>query len=117
MLARVTGLALAASALVAAWRDGARRREPLGSVAAVAASLYLLRRDAELAVYSIAALGMSIVGAPAPSMPRHALVAFPAFAAVGDRLGPRWTAVLTVAFAVMQIWFASAAFGLHPKAP
>ncbi len=90
----------------------------LGFVGLVlAASVALLRRDVELGVYSLAAVGLSIMGAPETSMPRHALMAFPAFALLGERLGRRGTIVLTIVFAAMQIWFVSVAFGAHPKAP
>ena len=84
---------------------------------ALLGAVLVLRRDLELGFYSIAAIAMSLAGAPAGSMPRHALVAFPAFALLGERLGRRWTVILAVTFALMQVWFASVAFGVQPKAP
>ena len=66
------------------------------------ASVLLLRRNLELGLYSVVAIGLSIVGAPVSSMPRHVLVAFPAFGLVADRLGPRWTLALAILFALVQ---------------
>ena len=80
-------------------------------------SVALIRRDLELGVYSVVAVGLSVMGAPETSMPRHALMAFPAFGLLGERLGRRGTIALTILFAVMQIWFVAVAFGAQPKAP
>lgn len=80
-------------------------------------SVALIRRDPELGVYSVVAVGLSVMGAPETSMPRHALMAFPAFGLLGERLGRRGTIALTILFAVMQIWFVAVAFGAQPKAP
>jgi hypothetical protein len=80
-------------------------------------SLALLRRDVELGVYSVTAIAMSVLGAPVSSMPRHTLVAFPAFAILARRLGRRGTVVATAVFAVLQAWFVVAAFGDGMMAP
>ncbi len=80
-------------------------------------SFALLRRDLELGIYSLVAVGLSIMGAPETSMPRHALMAFPAFGLLGERLGRRGTILLTLVFAALQLWFVAVAFGVHPKAP
>src|SRR5919107_3234356 len=69
------------------------------------AALLLVRRNAELGVYSVAAIAMTMLAAPVASMPRHALVAFPVFGYLALRLGQRATVVLAVLFAVMQVWF------------
>jgi hypothetical protein len=77
-------------------------------------SLLLVRRHPELAVYGLVAIALSIVGAPAHSTPRHSMVAFPAFAAIAERLGPRFTMVLAGLFAVGEFLFVDFAFGpLH----
>ncbi|HLX35634.1 MAG TPA: mannosyltransferase family protein [Candidatus Limnocylindrales bacterium] len=75
----------------------------IGTVAI--AGITLLRRRLELGVYSIVALGLSLIGAPVTSMPRHATVAFPAFGAVGEKLGHRGTLILAVVFGALQVWF------------
>jgi len=80
-------------------------------------SLLLLRRHTDLAVYGLTAIAMSLIGAPVSSMPRHAMVAIPAFAALSDRLGPKLSAVLLVVFAVGQIWFVNFAFAPGMRNP
>jgi hypothetical protein len=80
-------------------------------------SLVLLRRDLELGVYAVAAIGMSVLGAPVSSMPRHTLVAFPAFAILAQRLGRRGTVAAAAGFALLQVWFVAAAFGNGMMAP
>ncbi|HEX8939036.1 MAG TPA: mannosyltransferase family protein [Candidatus Limnocylindrales bacterium] len=82
-------------------------------------SLLVLRRDVELGVYALAVtlLG-ALPGGLIPSMPRYALLAFPAFAAISERLGRRGTVVLVLVFAVAQWFFVGWAFtGRHPLAP
>ena len=78
-------------------------------------SLLLLRRHPDMAIFGLVAIAMSLIGAPASSMPRHALVALPAFAALSDRLGPRLSAALFVAFAIAEVFFVNFAFapGVH----
>ena len=80
-------------------------------------SLLLLRRHMDMAVYGLAAIAMSLIGAPASSMPRHAMVAIPAFAALADRLGPKLSAVLLLIFAIGQIWFVNFAFAPITRNP
>ena len=81
------------------------------------ASLLLLRDHLDLGVYSLVAITLSLIGAPAGSMPRHAMVAFPAFAVIAQRLGPRWSFVAALAFALMEIAFVDFAFGPIHHAP
>lgn len=82
------------------------------------ASLLLARRNLELGAYSVIAIGLSILGAPVESMPRHALVAFPAFGLIANRLGPRWSAVLVIVFAALQANDVMLSFlGSQPFAP
>jgi Mannosyltransferase (PIG-V) len=83
-------------------------------LAMLVGSLLLVRRRPELGVYALVAIGLSIVGAPAHSTPRHAMVAFPAFAAIAERLGPRPSMVVAGLFAAGQFLFVDFAFGpLH----
>jgi hypothetical protein len=82
------------------------------------ASLALARRNLELGAYSAIAIGLSIIGAPVESMPRHALVAFPAFGLIASRLGPRRSLVLAIVFAALQANYVMLAFlGPQPYAP
>ena len=82
------------------------------------ASILLARRNLELGSYSVVAIGLSIIGAPVESMPRHALVAFPAFGLIASRLGTRWSAVLVIVFAALQANYVMLAFlGPQPYAP
>jgi hypothetical protein len=83
----------------------------------IGASVLLLRRHAELGTYCVAAIAMSIVGAPIASMPRHAMMAFPAFGYLATRLGRRPSLVVLVAFALLQIAFVAAVFGPAREAP
>jgi len=80
-------------------------------------SLLLLRRRPDLGLYALAAIGMSLVGAPAHSMPRHSMVAFPAFAAIAERLGPRLALVVAGLFAVGEFLFVDFAFGPLRRPP
>ena len=80
-------------------------------------SALLLRRQPQLALYGIIAIAMSLLGAPASSMPRHAMVAVPAFAALALRLGSRLSAVVAIAFAIGQIVFVGFAFGSIHRPP
>jgi hypothetical protein len=51
-------------------------------------------------------------------MPRHAMVAFPAFGLIADRLGPKRSAFLLIAFAAIQANYVILAFvGPQPFAP
>jgi len=77
----------------------------------IVGSVLLIRRHADMAVYGLVTIGLTLVGAPAWSMPRHAMVAFPAFAAIASRLGPRLSAVLVVVFMVGEFVFVDLAFG------
>jgi hypothetical protein len=86
-------------------------------VVMLVASLALIRRDVELGAYSAVAIAMSIVGAPVYSMPRHTLVAFPALALIGERIGRRGTITLVVASAVLEAWFVTGVFGPGLVAP
>ena len=86
--------------------------------AILAASLALARRDLELGILSVVAIGLSIVGAPVESMPRHALVAFPAFGMLATRLGPRRSLWLAIGFAILQADYVVIAFlGTEPLSP
>lgn len=79
--------------------------------------ILLLRRHPDMAVYGLAAIAMSLIGAPASSMPRHSMVAVPAFAAFADRLGPKFSMVLLVAFVIGQIAFVNFAFAPGVRNP
>jgi len=68
-------------------------------------AIWLLRTNIELGVYSAVAIGMSLLGAPVDSMPRHAMMAFPVFAFFGARLGHRKSIALVIGLAVMQVWY------------
>ncbi|HEY2916034.1 MAG TPA: mannosyltransferase family protein [Candidatus Limnocylindrales bacterium] len=82
------------------------------------ASILLLRRNLELGLYAVLAIGLSLIGAPVESMPRHAMVAFPAFGLIADRLGPKRSAFLLIAFAAIQANYVILAFvGPQPFAP
>ncbi len=89
-----------------------RRIAALGFTGLVfAGSVLLLRRDPELAVYSVVAVGLGLLpGGIISSMPRYALVAFPAFAGLAARLGRRGTLALGIGFALAQWFFVSWAF-------
>jgi hypothetical protein len=83
----------------------------------VVGALLLVRRDRELAVYSLVALALPLLpGGALGSMPRYALVAFPAFAMLAERLGPRWGWVAVAASALVQVVFAGWVFAgdFHP---
>jgi len=82
------------------------------------ASLLVLRRDLEIGAFCVLAILMSLAGAPVESMPRHALVAFPAFGLIASRLGPRRWIVLALIFAAFQVNDVLLAFvGPMPLAP
>ncbi|MER3418875.1 MAG: hypothetical protein C4343_07265 [Chloroflexota bacterium] len=75
-------------------------------------ALLLVKRDRELAVFSLTVLALSLLpGGTVNSMPRYALSAFPAYAGLAlglDRLDRRLVRVLAVLFALAQIGFAAA---------
>jgi Mannosyltransferase (PIG-V) len=82
------------------------------------ASVLLIRRNLELGIYAVLAIVLSLIGAPVESMPRHAMVAFPAFGLIADRLGPKRSAFLLLAFAAIQANYVVLAFvGPQPLAP
>ena len=89
-----------------------RRMAALAFTALIfAGSVLLLRRDPELAVYSMVAVALGLLpGGIVSSMPRYALAAFPAFAALAARLGRRGTLALGIGFALAQWFFVSWAF-------
>jgi len=76
----------------------------------IAGCVLLLRRHLDMAVYGLVAIALSLIGAPAWSMPRHAMVGFPVFGVLADRLGPRWSALLLIVFVVGEAVFVSFAF-------
>ena len=83
----------------------------------VVGAVLLVRRDRELAVYSLVAVALPMLpGGSLGSFPRYALVAFPAFAMLAGRLGPRWGWALVAGFAVLQAILAGWVFdgGFHP---
>lgn len=71
----------------------------------------IARRDRELFAFAVVTLGLGalpvIGGGLLHSVPRYALVAFPAFAGVAERLGRRGTIALVVVFALAQVAFAA----------
>jgi hypothetical protein len=79
--------------------------------------LLLLPRHADLAVYGLCAIVLSLAGGPYWSMPRHAMVAFPAFGAIAERLGRRGSALLVAAFLVAQLLFLRMSLGPNPTPP
>jgi hypothetical protein len=84
----------------------------------LAGAVLLLRRNLELGVYSVLAILLSIAGAPVESMPRHAMVAFPAFGLIAWRLGPKRSLALALIFAAIQANYVILAFvGPQPFAP
>jgi hypothetical protein len=83
----------------------------------VLGSLLLVRRHLDLAVYSLTAIGLSIAGAPASSMPRHAMVAFPVFAVLASRLGKRGSILVLIVFAIGQILLIRMSFGPDAQPP
>jgi hypothetical protein len=83
----------------------------------VLGSLLLVRRHLDLAVYSLTAIGLSLAGAPASSMPRHAMVAFPVFAVLASRLGKRGSIVVLIVFAIGQILLIRMSFGPDAQPP
>jgi hypothetical protein len=80
-------------------------------------SLLLIRKQPDMALFGVIAISMSVLGAPVSSMPRHSMIAIPAFAAIAMRLGPRVSALAAVAFAVGQILFVYWSFGTIPHHP
>jgi hypothetical protein len=86
-------------------------------VVMIAGCVILLRRHTDLAIFGLVAIAMSLIGAPVWSMPRHSMVAFPAFAAIADKLGPRLSFVLLVAFAVGQYVYVDRSFGVGVSPP
>jgi hypothetical protein len=83
----------------------------------VLGSLLLVRRHLDLAVYSLTAIILSLAGAPASSMPRHAMVAFPVFAVLASRLGKRGSMLVLVLFAIGQILLVRMSFGPDAQPP
>lgn len=82
------------------------------------AAVALARRNLELGAFSVIAILLSIAGAPVESMPRHALVAFPAFGMIASRLGPKRSLGLVLIFAAIQANYVVLAFvGPQPYAP
>jgi hypothetical protein len=79
-------------------------------VVAGVGSLLVVRRDPELAVFSLVTIAVALVlGNTVNSMARYALTAFPAFGALADVIGRRdrrLLAALVVVGAVLQIAFA-----------
>ncbi len=92
----------------------------LGFVAlVVVGAVALVRRDRELAVFSLAVLALSLLpGGLVNSMPRYALSAFPAFgglAIVLGRFDRRLVWVVAVLFALAQIAFAALVLAAPPR--
>jgi hypothetical protein len=83
------------------------------------ASILLMRHNLELGAFSVIAILLSVLGAPVESMPRHALVAFPAFGVIASKLGTsRRALLLTIVFAAVQANYVILAFlGPMPIAP
>jgi len=83
----------------------------------VLGSLLLVRRHLDLAVYSLTAIALTLYGAPASSMPRHSMVAFPVFAVLASRLGKRGSIAVLVVFAIGQILMIRMSFGPDAQPP
>jgi hypothetical protein len=114
------GASLGLNAIQAALLEGPNPR--WGSLLFVGlilgASIVLARRNLELGTYSVVAIGLSILGAPVESMPRHALIAFPAFGLIASRLSPRASLGLVLVFAAIQANYVVLSFiGPAPFAP
>ncbi len=75
----------------------------------IAGTALLYRRDGGLFVYAAVALVIAmlplIAGGFVHSLPRYAVLAFPAFAGLADRLGRRGSATLLVIFVIGQVFF------------
>jgi len=80
-------------------------------------SAMLLRKYPQYALFGMIAIAMSVIGAPVSSMPRHSMIAIPAFAALSLRLGARWSVVVAIAFALAQILFIQFSFGSLHRPP
>ena len=83
----------------------------------IVGTLVLIRRHTDLAVYGLVAIGLGLIDGTASSMPRYTLAAFPAFAVLAERLGPRGSAAAAIVFAVAQALFVSFVFGPGPHSP
>jgi hypothetical protein len=80
-------------------------------------SATLLRKYPQYALFGMIAIAMSVLAAPVSSMPRHAMIAIPAFAALSLRLGARMSVVVSIAFALAQVLFVQFAFGTLQQPP
>jgi hypothetical protein len=83
----------------------------------IGGALLLIRKHPDLGIYGLVAIGLSLIAAPGSSMPRHSMVAFPAFAAISERVGLRTTAVIAAVFAVGEVLFVTFAFGPVHRPP
>jgi len=81
--------------------------------------LLAMRRDRILGLYAVAAMSLSLLpGGLVASMPRYAVAAFPAFAGLASVAGRRGTILLTILFALGQVFLVYAAFeSAHRLAP
>jgi hypothetical protein len=80
--------------------------------------MLVVRRDVELGVYSLGVLAISLLpGGVIYSLPRYAVVAFPAFAGLSGVLGRRGTLALVVALALAQGLFVKWAFAMPGAQP
>lgn len=74
-------------------------------------SLWLVRRDPELFTFSAMVLATALLpvlaGGIVHSIPRYAVVAFPAFAGLAGPLGRRGSTVLVTLFVLAQVAFAA----------
>jgi hypothetical protein len=81
-------------------------------------SALLVRTHPDMAVYAFFTIVPAVLTAAVWSMPRYSIVAFPAFAALAERLGPRLSAALVALFALGQFSFVHFAFsGRVPNPP
>jgi hypothetical protein len=74
----------------------------------LAGAVLAVRRDRELGIYALAVLALPMLpGGAIQSMPRYAMLAFPAFGALAAALGPRRGLVILGVFAAAQVVFAA----------
>src|SRR4051812_19354647 len=83
----------------------------------VVGSVLLVRTHPDLATYALFAIVPAVLTATIWSAPRYSIVAFPAFAGLASRLGPRLSMVLLGLFVAAEFVFVIFAFGSTARNP